>query len=201
VRRPDRLECPQPRDGSLPAKPAHDATSSIEDLVIHLIEVKHEHAPRCTAKLETSEAGSAGRLQNILNVNSLAQFPLEMTETIGSLNHGVLTLIGEEWGHRFLAFTYYRLNRSRYNTLLGRSCSHWSYFQNTAFQSVRNGAAARIEVTGAQGVRFGEASHQPDPALVERCPECPPPARVGWHPRSSHRSPFRFPRRRLKRPL
>ena len=79
----------------------------------------------------TSEVGSAGRLQSIINLNTLSKYPADINERIGALNHSVLSLIGEEWGHRFLAFTFYRLNRGIDSTLLGRSYCHWSYFLNS----------------------------------------------------------------------
>ncbi len=77
------------------------------------------------------ETGSASRLQSIVNLNALSKYPQDMTERIGDLNHSVLSLIGEEWGHRFLAYVYYRFNKGFSGSLLGRDYDHWSYFLNS----------------------------------------------------------------------
>ena len=79
----------------------------------------------------SADFGSAGRLQSFIDLNTLSQYPEDPTAHIATYNHNLLTLIGEEWGHRFLAFTWFRKSGSLSSLLLGRDSAHWNYFFNS----------------------------------------------------------------------
>jgi len=85
---------------------------------------------RGTADL-TSVYGSGGRLQSYLNMNSLAYYPANPAQRIGTNNDNTLTLLGQEWGHRFLSYARFRDGNSASLALLGRDNSHWNYFLNS----------------------------------------------------------------------
>ncbi|MBI4472636.1 MAG: hypothetical protein HY646_08215, partial [Acidobacteria bacterium] len=79
----------------------------------------------------TASFGSGGRLQSYLNMNSLAYYgslALNPAERLGTNNDSTLTLLGQEWGHRFLAYVRFRDGSSANTALLGRGNSHWNYF-------------------------------------------------------------------------
>ncbi|HYK90714.1 MAG TPA: hypothetical protein VE398_18220 [Acidobacteriota bacterium] len=69
-----------------------------------------------------------GRLQSFINLNSLSIYPSDISARIGSLNHSTVSLIGEEWGHRFLAFPAFRDGVNLSYDLLGRDYGHWNYY-------------------------------------------------------------------------
>jgi hypothetical protein len=77
------------------------------------------------------EFGSLGKLQSFINLNSLSFYPADFTEVIGALNHSTLTLLGEEWGHRFLAFPAVSYPYGFLDDLLGREYSHWNFYFDT----------------------------------------------------------------------
>jgi hypothetical protein len=79
----------------------------------------------------TSNVGSGGRVQGYINMNSLAYYPADITQRIGTNNDNTLTLLGQEWGHRFLAYARFRDGASASFGLLGRGNSHWNYFFNS----------------------------------------------------------------------
>lgn len=68
--------------------------------------------------------GSAGRLQGVLNMNSLRLYPAEPTEAGGL----ALDVLGEETGHRWGAFVRFRDGKRDSSELLGRMQAHWSFF-------------------------------------------------------------------------
>lgn len=80
---------------------------------------------------QTPDYGSAGRLQSYLNMNSLAIYPADPTERLPFNNDSSLTLLGQEWGHRFLAFARFLDSGAPSTALLGRSNAHWNYFFNS----------------------------------------------------------------------
>jgi hypothetical protein len=95
----------------------------------------------------TAEVGSAGRLQRFINMNNVSKYPDNIPERLKGLNHSVLSLLGEEWGHRFLAYVDYRLSGVSSDTLLGRDYDHWSYFLNSE-ASFNEGNEWRAETEG-----------------------------------------------------
>ncbi len=83
---------------------------------------------------DTARFGSSGVLESFLNMNNVIRWPVDPRQRFG--NNSLLSLLGQEVGHRWLAFVQFDadpttgVNPSR--ALLGRSASHWSFFFNTA---------------------------------------------------------------------
>jgi hypothetical protein len=81
--------------------------------------------------------GSAGRLQSLLNMNRLGVYPNDLACLqnpmcrIPGNNDSVLTLMGQETGHQWLAFVEFDDGGVCSNLLLGRDSSHWSFFHDT----------------------------------------------------------------------
>ena len=76
----------------------------------------------------SSQYGTAGRLQSLCNMDSLAKYPDDPRKTFFGENSTV-SIIGQEFGHRWLAFLEFRdLNSRRSRALLGRDGAHWSFF-------------------------------------------------------------------------
>jgi hypothetical protein len=94
--------------------------------------------------------GSAGRLRSIVQMDDVAKFPDDPTlKFLGENN--TLSLMGQEVGHRWLAFLRFRdHNRESSDALLGRDKAHWSFFFNTD-ASVMEGN--RIEDLGGGSFR------------------------------------------------
>jgi hypothetical protein len=94
--------------------------------------------------------GSAGRLRSIVQMDDLAQFPADPTEPFLGENN-TLSVMGQEVGHRWLAFLRFRdHNRETSDALLGRDNAHWSFFFNSD-ASVMEGN--RIEDLGGGSFR------------------------------------------------
>jgi hypothetical protein len=76
--------------------------------------------------------GSAGRLQGLLNLNSitLSVYPDDPNDLIPGLGlNDVNSLLGQEQGHRWLAYVRFNNGGSPSTALLGRDNQHWSpYF-------------------------------------------------------------------------
>jgi hypothetical protein len=76
----------------------------------------------------SSQYGTAGRLQSLCNMDSLAKYPDDPRKTFFGENSTV-SIIGQEFGHRWLAFLEFRHpNSRRSRALLGRDGAHWSFF-------------------------------------------------------------------------
>jgi hypothetical protein len=74
------------------------------------------------------EFGSAGTLQSIVNMDRIAKYPVSPTDRFLGENN-VLSLLGQESGHRWLAFLeFFDASRRRSRELLGRDDAHWSFF-------------------------------------------------------------------------
>lgn len=72
--------------------------------------------------------GSPGRLQSVVNMDRIAKYPVSATERFLGENN-VLSLLGQESGHRWLSFLeFIDANRERSRALLGRDDAHWSFF-------------------------------------------------------------------------
>jgi hypothetical protein len=76
--------------------------------------------------------GSAGgRLRSIVQMDDLAKFPDDPTTKFLGENN-TLSVMGQEVGHRWLAFLRFRdHNRQTSDALLGRDKAHWSFFLNS----------------------------------------------------------------------
>jgi hypothetical protein len=76
----------------------------------------------------SSEYGTRGKLQSLCNMDALAKYPDDPREKVLGENSTV-TVIGQEFGHRWLAFLEFRDHTSRRSrALLGRDSAHWSFF-------------------------------------------------------------------------
>jgi hypothetical protein len=71
--------------------------------------------------------GSAGKLEGVLNMNSLSQYPLNPDEIFFGTN-STMGIFGQEGGHRWLAFVEFRESGRNSTELLGRGQAHWSFF-------------------------------------------------------------------------
>jgi hypothetical protein len=74
------------------------------------------------------EFGSAGRLRSMAVMDFIGKYPENpATRFLGENN--TLSILGQEVGHRWLAFVDFRdHNGERSEALLGRGLSHWSFF-------------------------------------------------------------------------
>ena len=72
--------------------------------------------------------GSAGRLRSVVVMDWLGKYPDNpLSKFLGENN--TLSLLGQESGHRWLAFLEFRdRSGSRSDALLGRDLAHWSFF-------------------------------------------------------------------------
>jgi hypothetical protein len=74
------------------------------------------------------EFGSPGRLQSIVNMDRILKYPEDPARKFLG-EDTVLSLLGQESGHRWLAFLdFLDADRQRSNALLGRDDAHWSFF-------------------------------------------------------------------------
>lgn len=72
--------------------------------------------------------GSAGRLRSLAVMDFLGKYPDDPTVKFLGEN-STLSVLGQEVGHRWLAFVdFLNHRRERSDALLGRSRSHWSFF-------------------------------------------------------------------------
>jgi hypothetical protein len=74
--------------------------------------------------------GSAGRLRSIVNMDALSKYPDDPMARVNGLGeNSTLSVLGQEVGHRWLAFVSFRDHNGRTSqSLLGRDDSHWSFF-------------------------------------------------------------------------
>jgi hypothetical protein len=80
---------------------------------------------------ESAQFGSAGRLNSVVQMDSIAKFPDDpLTKFLGENN--TVSVMGQEVGHRWLAYLEFSdHNRQRSGALLGRDDAHWSFFFNS----------------------------------------------------------------------
>ena len=72
--------------------------------------------------------GSAGRLRSVAVMDWLGKYPEDPNQRFLGAN-STLSVLGQEVGHRWLAFLEFRNHDgARSNQLLGRGDSHWSFF-------------------------------------------------------------------------
>jgi len=104
-----------------------------------------------------AEFGSPSRLASFLNLGPTANYPANPTQVIpifSSSGNSAVTIMGQEAGHRFLAYPRYLdpLTSRPSLDLLGRDNAHWSFFFNSDASVVEGN---RIEDRGAgQSPRF-----------------------------------------------
>ena len=73
-----------------------------------------------------------GRLGSLVYMNGLSHYPNDPTEKFADSEGTALSLLGQEVGHRWLAFLEFTdHNRQRSSALLGRGAAHWSFFFNS----------------------------------------------------------------------
>ena len=75
--------------------------------------------------------GSAGRLRSVVQMDNIAKFPDDPTTKFLGENN-TLSVMGQEVGHRWLAFLRFSdHNHQPSDALLGRDRAHWSFFLNS----------------------------------------------------------------------
>ena len=87
--------------------------------------------------------GSAGRMRSLAVMDWLGKYPDDPTQKFLGENN-TLSVLGQEVGHRWLAFLEFRdRNGQRSQALLGRGLAHWSFFFDSD-ASVMEGTTSRI---------------------------------------------------------
>jgi hypothetical protein len=71
--------------------------------------------------------GSRGRLRSVVDMDVLQRFPDDPQQRFLGENN-TLSLLGQECGHRWLAFLEFRDGSVNSKELLGRDEAHWSFF-------------------------------------------------------------------------
>jgi hypothetical protein len=71
--------------------------------------------------------GSRGRLRSMVDMDTLQRFPDDPRQRFLGENN-TLSLMGQECGHRWLAFLEFRDGNTNSKELLGRDEAHWSFF-------------------------------------------------------------------------
>jgi hypothetical protein len=76
----------------------------------------------------SGDFGSAGRLRSLAVMDFLGKYPDDPAQKFLGENN-TLSVLGQEVGHRWLAFLEFRdRNAARSDLLLGRDQAHWSFF-------------------------------------------------------------------------
>lgn len=84
--------------------------------------------------------GSNGVLESRCNMNRLAAWLYaDPTNRWFSKGNNFLTIMGQEAGHRWGAFTYFYDGFGNSNLILGRSDAHWSYYADIDHSSLEGG--------------------------------------------------------------
>ena len=74
-------------------------------------------------------AGSDGRLESFVQMGSLRNYPSDPDQDVGLLGtNSTMDVLGQEAGHRWLAFPLINEGGSVSDEVLGRDLSHWSFF-------------------------------------------------------------------------
>ena len=71
--------------------------------------------------------GSRGRLRSVVNMDTLQRFPDDPRQRFLGENN-MLSVLGQECGHRWLAFLEFRDGGANSKEMLGRDEAHWSFF-------------------------------------------------------------------------
>jgi hypothetical protein len=79
----------------------------------------------------SADFGSAGRLRSVVMMDTLTKYPASPTTKFLGENNTV-SVMGQEAGHRWLAFLRFRdANNRTSSALLGRDQAHWSFFMDS----------------------------------------------------------------------
>ncbi len=79
----------------------------------------------------SAEYGSAGQLSSFVLMDRLGKYPVDPAQTFLGAND-TLSLLGQETGHRWLAFLrFLDHDRQASSALLGRDQAHWSFFMDS----------------------------------------------------------------------
>lgn len=79
----------------------------------------------------SSQFGSGGALNSIVQMDNIAKFPEDPTTKFLGENNTV-SVMGQEMSHRWLAYLEFSdQNHQRSGALLGRDAAHWSFFFNS----------------------------------------------------------------------
>jgi len=73
------------------------------------------------------DVGSRGRLRSVVDIDVLTRFPDDPRQRFLGENN-TLSLMGQECGHRWLAFLEFKDGTINSKELLGRDDAHWSFF-------------------------------------------------------------------------
>ncbi len=87
----------------------------------------------------SSQYGSNGILESRCNMNRLAAWHADPYFRFFSKGNNFLTIMGQEAGHRWGAFTYLDNGGGPSNLILGRSDAHWSYYVDVDHSSLEGG--------------------------------------------------------------
>jgi hypothetical protein len=80
---------------------------------------------------DSAAFGSAGRLRSMVMFDTLSKYPSDPRQTFLGEND-TLSLMGQEVGHRWLAFLRFRdSSGGTSDALLGRDLAHWSFFMDS----------------------------------------------------------------------
>src|SRR4029453_17309624 len=78
-----------------------------------------------------ADFGSAGNLKSVVVMDALTKYPASPTTKFLGENN-TLSVMGQEVGHRWLAFLKFRdANNRTSSALLGRDQAHWSFFMDS----------------------------------------------------------------------
>ena len=75
-------------------------------------------------------AGSNGRLRSYVQMGNLGRYPADPAQTFLGTN-STLDVLGQETGHRWLAFLRFKDGSTQSTDLLGRDLAHWSFFTDS----------------------------------------------------------------------
>ncbi len=78
----------------------------------------------------TDLVGSDGRLESFVQMGPITQYPDNPNQVFLGTN-STLDVLGQEAGHRWLAFVRARINGQVTDEILGRQLAHWSFFMDS----------------------------------------------------------------------
>jgi len=83
--------------------------------------------------------GSNGVLESRCNMNSIDVWNSDPAARVHGRGNNFLTIMGQEAGHRWGAFTYFNSGGGASNLILGRDDAHWSYYADIDHSSLEGG--------------------------------------------------------------
>ncbi|MCI0452805.1 MAG: hypothetical protein L0Z51_10525, partial [Candidatus Latescibacteria bacterium] len=87
----------------------------------------------------SGQYGSNGVLESRCNMNQLSVWNADPYVRFFSKGNNFVTIMGQEAGHRWGAFTYFDSGGGPSNLILGRSDAHWSYYVDVDHSSLEGG--------------------------------------------------------------